>query len=244
MLNISTWDDMEFWRTGEWQKLEERMDDLDKLRKQGSDRGWYNPKRSDLFTALDNTPFGTVKVAVFGQDPYPEPKFCTGVAFSIPEEFKPKDFPPTLRNIFKEYSDDLHLTQPTSGDLTSWCEQGVLLWNATPTCKSGVAGSHHGWVEWEELNKEIIALLNNSGVVFVFLGAWARQYEKYVDDTKNKGIVTSHPSPLGAMAGKNPFFGSRIFSRINDYLIQLNNDPIDWKLKGSRTMDNTNVRAS
>lgn len=244
MLNISTWDELSFWTSGEWQVIQERLDDLDLEVKKGNDNARYNPQREDLFAALDAAPVGEVKVAIFGQDPYPEPKYCTGVAFSIPEGFKQKDFPASLKNIFKEYSDDLHLTAPTTGDLTSWCNQGVLLWNVFPTCKINAPGSHHNWVEWEDLSREIVQTLNLAGVVFVFLGAWARNFEKYVDHDKNKVIATSHPSPLGVSAGKNPFSGSRLFSRINDYLIQLGNEPINWKLKGSRTMDNTRVRTS
>lgn len=237
MLKVKTWDDMNFWNTGEWDVIQERLDDLDKLRKQGDDGGWYNPTRSNLFAALDQTPLSQVKVAIFGQDPYPDARYATGVAFSIPEGFKPKDFPPTLVNIFKEYSDDLHLSSPSSGDLTPWCERGVFLWNVTPLYRKETVNNPKDWPEWWDLNQEIIEVLNAQSVVFVFLGARAREYAAQVDTSRNNRIIeTSHPSPLGSLSGRNPFLGSRIFSRINGYLSEINNDTIDWRLPGSRTL--------
>lgn len=238
MLSKQEWDDMDFWRSGENQVVQERLNDMDKMRKQGDDRGWYNPLRSDMYAAFDQTPLSKVKVAIFGQDPYPEPKYCTGVAFSVPEGIR--KFPPTLANIFKEYSDDLHLTTPSSGDLTPWCEQGVFLWNVTPILTKGYLPHAKDWPEWEDLNREIVTLLSSKSIVFVFLGRRARELEKYVVDGKNSRVIsTSHPSPLGVTAGRNPFFGSRLFSSINGYLNEINNEVIDWRLKGSRTITKT-----
>src|SRR3990167_9104952 len=98
--NEFTWEDLNFWRSGEWQVIEERLDTLDK------DRIIYTPKREDMFNALDATPFEKVKVVILGQDPYPDPKLATGLAFSIPKNVK--KFPPTLENIFHEYYNDLN----------------------------------------------------------------------------------------------------------------------------------------
>lgn len=217
------WDDLDFWRSGEWQVIDENLRSLSKRRIK------FNPKREDMFNALDATPFDKVKVMICGQDPYPNAEYATGIAFSIPAGKEP--FPPTLSNIFNEYIADLHYPYPESGDLTKWCEQGVLLWNATPTCEAGKPASHSDWVEWEILNKEMIERLSEKGaVVFAFLGRRARTYEKYVDKERCKVIEVSHPSPLGIKAAQRSFKGSRLFSTINDCLVQLKQTPINWRL--------------
>lgn len=216
------WEDLNYWRSGEWQVVEERLDDMDKVGQ------LYNPERQLLFAALDATPLEKVRVILVGQDPYPNGKYSTGLAFSIPKDAK--THPPTLVTLLKEYVDDLHYAYPKNGNLEKWASQGVLLWNAIPSCEAGKSLSHD-WVEWSHLTKEIIQLLSQThNVVFVLLGGVARRYSQYVDTTTNDLIETGHPSPRGNLTSKVPFTGSRIFSRINACLCKRGKDPIDWRL--------------
>lgn len=222
-LSRSGWDDLNYWTTGEWQVIQERLDDLDKQ------KIIYNPERHLMFAALDTTPFSEVKVMILGQDPYPNHDHATGIAFSIPKEIKKEQYPPTLKIIFEELWKDLKI-KPLNGSLVKWAKSGVLLWNVFPTCLWGKPGSHD-WVEYHYLTKEIIEKLNSRGIVFVFLGAVAREdYLKYVDFERNRVVVASHPSPLGARRGFNAFVGSRLFSTINIKLNELDKLPIDWRL--------------
>lgn len=224
MSTFSNWDDLDFWKSGEWQVIEEKLDDLKKAGQT------VNPERKALFAALDATPFEKVKAVIIGQDPYPTSAFATGIAFSIPKEFK--RFPPTLNMVFDEYESDLHYPRPKSGDLHLWCEQGVLLWNAIPTCTAGKSLSHKNWFEWDFLTQEIFRRLSGRGIVFCFLGSIAGARASYVvDDSKSAIIKVSHPSPRGIMFSKNPFTGSRMFTTINDKLCELGTEPIDWRLE-------------
>lgn len=211
-----------YWQSGEWQVCNERLSDLTKAH-----IGW-NPGRGNLFRPLRTLSPEAVRVCIIAQDPYPQPGYCTGSAFSIPSTFDRTEYPPTLRTIFDEYSADLGHPVPNAGDLSRWEVQGVLLWNAVPTCRSGVSLSHD-WPEWLELTKQIIERLNQRGVVFAFLGAVAKRYLEYVDLTNSEVITTSHPSPRGNMSSK-PFSGSRLFSTINDKLNSQGLPVIDWKL--------------
>jgi uracil-DNA glycosylase len=219
---ITNWDEMKFWDIGEFQAIEEGLDDLDKA------KIVYNPERDKIFAALDACPFLKTRVAIFGQDPYPNHEDATGLAFSVPPKRK---FPPTLVSIFNEYHNDLGLPVPKSGSLTDWADQGVLLWNVIPTCEANKSLSHEGWLEWRFLTDEIISSLCNRNVkpVLVFLGGRARSFVKEVPEGI-KVIETSHPSPRGSLHSKVPFSGSRIFSRINDALCELDQKPIDWRL--------------
>jgi uracil-DNA glycosylase len=218
---MKTWDDLKFWQSGEWQVMEERLNDWD------ANRTRYNPERELVFAALDNVPLEDVKVAIIGQDPYPEASLATGVAFSIPE--KVKEFPPTLDMIYKEYCDDLHYSYPTTGNLSVWEAQGVLLWNTYPTCFHGKSLSH-SYPEWRLLTDEIVRVVADRGGVQVFLGAIAREFANTARSGKGKVLEASHPSPRGVRFGKQPFLGSRIFSRINADLVSLSKSPIDWRL--------------
>ena len=217
---IDTWDDLKFWNSGECQKIEEDLDEFDRRLVS------YNPKRAQIFRALRLTPFVETKVAIIGQDPYPDAKHATGVAFSIPKDCL--DYPPTLQNIFHEYSDihgDLKYPYPKTGNLDTWADRGVLLWNAYPTCFSGRPGSNH-WTEWTYLTREIVEELNANGILIVALGTVALSF---CDGVTNL-LSYSHPSPLGVKKGFHPFFGSRLFSTINDKLCGMKEEPIDWKL--------------
>jgi uracil-DNA glycosylase len=203
--------DLSYFNSGEWQVVNERLHDLE------LSSTVYCPGRKRLFTSLSAVR-GHPRVVIFGQDPYPNIAHCTGIAFDVPITIK--DFPPTLKNIFKEYQDDLHFDAPTTGSLLPWCRNGVLLWNVFPSCLMGKPGSHH-WEEWTPLSKEILQLLDQKDVVMVFLGSVAREFSRYVNHAMV--LETSHPSPLGARHG---FLGSRLFSTINSML----DKPIDWRL--------------
>lgn len=218
---------LNFWQSGEWQVCNENLKALEKA------GITYNPGRRYLFEALRRTPPGDVRVAILGQDPYPDERYATGLAFSIPGHFDNTQFPPTLQTIFREYTRDLGLSFPSHGDLSQWAAQGVLLWNAIPTCRNGRSLSHD-WDEYTWLTREVVSRLSEKGVVFCFLGAVARKYLEYVDLTKNEVIITSHPSPRGSRFSKTPFEGSRLFSTINDKLNAQGLEPIDWRLHDLR----------
>lgn len=215
---ITTWDDLEFWSSEEWQNIQEKLDDLDRGQQ------LYNPERHKLFTALDQCSLGMVKVAFVGQDPYPRRDCGTGLAFSVSKTLPSGEFPPTLRNIFKEYQRDLHYPEPTHGDLSRWVHQGVLLWNSIPMCMEGTPKSCH-WEEWIKLTEEIVKELDTRQVVFVLLGSYAQDFLKFI--SVSPVITTSHPSPLKVKYG---FKGSRIFSHVNAELCKLKKTPIDWRL--------------
>lgn len=226
LLKNFTWEDMDYWKSKDWEDVQKRLDVLD-LKVE-----LYCPKRELLFSALDATPFATTKVVFIGQDPYPNRDMTCGLAFSVPNGtiVNGMALPPTLDNILKEYNNDLHYEIPTRTSLLPWAHRGVLLWNAIPSCKWRESMSHD-WYEYVPLTTEILRVLSNKGkIVFVFMGTVARRYAHVVDNLKNLVIETSHPSPRGSLRSSVPFTGSRIFSRINDYLCDEGIDPIDWKL--------------
>lgn len=217
------WKDLDFWNSGEWQVVEEHLDELKRS------KTTYNPERKALFASLDATPFAKCKAAIIGQDPYPDHSLCTGIAFSIPKDVQ--RYPPTLEMIFDEYETDLHYPRPKSGDLHKWCDEGVLLWNTIPTCLEGKSLSHQSLFEWGFLTKEIIERLSNKGVVFCFLGGIAGTGSTYVSPTSKSSIIkASHPSPRGNKFSRVPFIGSRIFTTINDKLCDLGHSPVNWRL--------------
>lgn len=219
---ISCWDDLDFWFTGEWQVIQERLEDMEKA------KTVYNPKRELMFAALDATPYDKTTLMIMGQDPYPDHDLATGLAFSIPKKYV--KYPPTLQNFLREYQEDLHLSAPSTGDLSSWTSQGVLLWNAIPSCEEGKPGSHRSWVEWDTLTQEIVEALSEKGICFLLLGGLARSYEKFIDNDANMVVVSGHPSPRGSLNAKTPFAGSRVFSTCNAKLRELKLPAIDWRL--------------
>lgn len=210
--------DLGYFKSGEWQVVEERLKDL---------KGKYCPGKANLFKCFELTPLDETKVAFIGQDPYPNPTNAMGLAFSVPPGTHP--FPQTLQTIFKEYCRDLHYEMPKDGDLTKWAKQGVLLYNAYPSCGIGKSMSHR-WSEWEILTKELIKYLSAKGVVFVFVGAEARKYITEDLYENSDVIVTSHPSPRGQLNTRMPFVGSRLFTTINEKLKSVGETPIDWNL--------------
>jgi len=227
---IKTWEDLNYWQTGEFQVIEERHRDLDIA------GITYCPRREDLFNALYETPFDKCKVMIIGQDPYPSAEHSMGLAFSVPKHVKV--LPDSLRIIFDEYESDLHYERPMNGDLHDWATEGVLLWNAIPSCVSGRSLSHN-YPEWRLLTEEIIFNLREKGIVFVFVGSHAKRYVQFVKDWSNcRFLCVDHPSPRASPKGKHPFKGSRIFSSTNSLLSDIGLEHVDWKLlcKPKRTI--------
>lgn len=212
---------LDFYKSGEYQVVLERLDDLTKKQVR------YCPDRKNLFKALAATKLEDVKVCLLGQDPYPNKRYATGLAFSIPADSDA--YPPTLQCILDEYVDDLHYPYPETGDLSPWTERGVLLWNTIPSCEAGKSLSHR-WEEWEWCTKEILLKLQERGdVVFAALGSVAREaLLKHVSDAPM--VITGHPSPRGNKFSNNPFKGSRFFTTVNVELVRLGLTPVDWRL--------------
>lgn len=181
------------------------------------------PKTDDVFNALRLTPYKNVKVVILGQDPYHNDGQAMGLSFSVPDGVK---LPPSLVNIYKELASDLGTKQPTSGDLTSWAKQGVLLLNAVLTVRAHQAASHQG-KGWEEFTDAVLKAVNDKPkhVVFILWGGFARNKKTLIDTTKHTVIESAHPSPLSAYAG---FFGSKPFSKTNQALNDHNQKPIKW----------------
>ena len=186
-------------------------------------RGTVYPAGRNIFNAFDLCPFDKVKVVIIGQDPYHEPGQAHGLCFSVQDGVQ---FPPSLRNIFKEISDDLGKPVPVSGDLTRWARQGVLLLNATLTVRAGQAGSHQGH-GWEEFTDAVIRELNSGrdGLVFILWGGYAKKKGAIIDRSRHFVLSSAHPSPLSAYNG---FFGNHHFSQTNEWLISHGQIPIEW----------------
>jgi uracil-DNA glycosylase len=182
------------------------------------------PPGSLIFNAFDLCPFNKVKAVILGQDPYHGPGQAHGLCFSVREGI---EFPPSLVNIFKEIESDLGISQPVSGNLSRWADQGVLLLNATLTVRAHLAGSHQK-KGWEEFTDNVIKILNNEkkSLVFFLWGAYAQKKGESIDRTKHLVLESVHPSPLSASRG---FFGNKHFSKCNDYLKQNGISPINWE---------------
>jgi uracil-DNA glycosylase len=182
----------------------------------------YPPGR-EIFRAFDCCDFNDVKVVIIGQDPYHGPGQANGLCFSVREGVK---MPPSLVNIFKEIQQDLGKPFPTSGDLERWANQGVLLLNATLTVRASLAGSHQN-KGWEEFTDRVIKTISDEKehVVFLLWGAYAQKKGEVIDRKKHCVLMSPHPSPFSADRG---FFGSRHFSRANEYLRSKGLKEIDW----------------
>jgi uracil-DNA glycosylase len=183
------------------------------------------PKPADWFAALDAVGFDAVRVVILGQDPYHGEGQAHGLCFSVQEGVKP---PPSLVNIFKELKSDVGVKQGGSGCLLPWARQGVLLFNSVLTVEAGRPTSHQG-KGWEILTSHIVEKLatDKVGLVFVLWGGYAQKKGAFIDRSRHLVIESPHPSPLSAHRG---FFGSRPFSRINEWLKKTGSEPIDWSL--------------
>lgn len=176
-----------------------------------------------IFNAFNLCPFDKVKVVIIGQDPYHGPGQAHGLCFSVNDGVP---FPPSLQNIFKEIHDDLGTPMPSSGNLTRWAEQGVLLLNATLTVRARLAGSHqrHGWEEFTDAAIRALAE-GREHLVFILWGAYAQKKGAFIDRSRHLVLASAHPSPLSAFHG---FFGNRHFSQANAYLERYGATPIKW----------------
>ena len=172
----------------------------------------YPPGRF-IFNAFNLCPFDKVKVVIIGQDPYHGPGQAHGLCFSVNDGVP---FPPSLQNIFKEIQSDLGAPIPTSGNLTRWANQGVLLLNATLTVRAHQAGSHQrrGWEEFTDAAIRVLAE-QRENIVFILWGSYAQKKGAFIDRNKHLVLASAHPSPLSAYNG---FFGNKHFSRTNEYL--------------------------
>ncbi len=181
------------------------------------------PHSSLWFNALKSTPLDKVRVVILGQDPYPTPGHAHGLCFSVMPEVRP--LPKSLINIFQELDDDLGIKNQ-NGNLQRWADQGVLLLNSVLTVERGLANSHQG-KGWEIFTDKVISVVNGleSPVVFVLWGAYAQKKGAVIDVARHLVIRAPHPSPLSAYRG---FFGSRPFSKINEFLKASGRAEIDW----------------
>lgn len=171
------------------------------------------PKYEDIFNALKNTSYSDVKVVIIGQDPYHGEGEAHGLSFSVQEGVK---LPPSLQNIFKELYDDLGILNKGSGDLTPWTKEGVLLLNSILSVRKDSPLSHKD-LGWQLLTDHIIKLLNakEEPIVFILWGNFARTKKEFITNKKHLIIESTHPSPFSA---RNGFFGSKPFSRTNEFL--------------------------
>lgn len=183
------------------------------------------PPKDHIFNALKLTPYKNVKVVIVGQDPYHGAGEAMGLSFSVNKDIK---IPPSLQNIYKELKDDLNIPIHQDGDLTKWAKEGVLLLNAVLTVEKDKPASHRN-LGWEPLTDYIIKELNQKDepVVFILWGNFAKEKAKYITNPNHYIITSPHPSPFSARSG---FFGSKPFSKTNNYLIKKNIKPIDWDL--------------
>ena len=181
------------------------------------------PAGRNIFRAFDKCPFEKLKVVIIGQDPYHGDGQANGLCFSVNEGVP---FPPSLKNIFKEVSDDIGVPVPRSGELDRWAEQGVLMLNAVLTVRAHNAASHagHGWERFTDAVVKAIAE-RKQGVVYMLWGSYAQRKGAIADPKQNLILHAVHPSPLSAYRG---FFGCKHFSQANNYLISLGKDPIVW----------------
>ncbi|NLW70556.1 MAG: uracil-DNA glycosylase [Eubacteriaceae bacterium] len=184
------------------------------------------PDMFDIFNAFRYTSYGATKAVILGQDPYHNEGQAHGLSFSVPEGV---DLPASLRNIYKELESDLGIPPAKSGNLTKWAKQGVLLLNSVLTVRAHQAASHRA-LGWEGFTDGVISVINEktSPVVFILWGAFAQSKTALITNPMHLIISSPHPSPLSASRG---FFGSKPFSRTNDFLISTGQTPIDWALE-------------
>ncbi len=181
------------------------------------------PHHTKVFEAFNQAPWEKTRVVIIGQDPYHGPDQAHGLCFSVPPEIS---IPPSLVNIYKELHNDLNIKPPLNGDLSCWAQQGVLLLNSVLTVRKHQPASHQG-KGWEYFTDQVIHIINEkkNNVVFILWGSYAQKKGKIIDQNKHLVIQNVHPSPLSAYRG---FFGSKPFSKTNQYLIKTNQKPIHW----------------
>ncbi len=183
------------------------------------------PKGTLIFNAFEQTPFDQVKVVILGQDPYHNPGQAMGLSFSVPEGVKT---PPSLVNIYKELHKDIGMPIPTTGNLTKWAQQGVLLLNAVLTVRENEPASH-AKIGWMHFTDAVIRKISDEkkGIVFLLWGKFAEQKQMLIDETKHFVLKAAHPSPFSADKG---FFGCKHFSKTNELLAKQGLQVIDWHI--------------
>ena len=184
------------------------------------------PEKNNIFSALEHTSYKDTKAVILGQDPYHGPNQSHGLAFSVKPGVR---IPPSLRNMYKELKDDLNCYIPDNGYLEKWAREGVLLLNTSFTVRDGEANSHRK-IGWEIFTDKIIKLLNEreDPIVFILWGNNAIKKEEFITNTNHHIIKSFHPSPLSASRG---FFGTKPYSRTNDFLKSIGKEPIDWQIE-------------
>jgi len=192
------------------------------VRSEYASQAIYPPAKL-IFNAFEQCPFDQVKVVILGQDPYHGPGQAHGLCFSVNDGV---DFPPSLRNIFKEIKADTGAPIPSSGNLERWAKQGVLLLNATLTVQANTAGSHQK-KGWELFTDAVIHLIADrmENVVFILWGNYAISKGEFIDPNKHLVLKSVHPSPLSASRG---FFGNHQFSTTNKYLLEHGKEQVKW----------------
>jgi uracil-DNA glycosylase len=185
--------------------------------------GVVYPPPKNIFRAFDLCPFDKVKVVILGQDPYHGAGQANGLCFAVGQGVA---LPPSLQNIYKEIEKDIGPLKNKTGDLERWAKQGVLLLNATLTVRARTAGSHQN-KGWEEFTDAAIRALSDQKehLVFILWGNYAKAKGAHIDRTKHLVIESAHPSPFSA---HNGFFGSKPFSKTNEYLKSYSKTPINW----------------
>jgi uracil-DNA glycosylase len=214
----------ESWKVKLTEEFEKQYfkDLSDFVRTEYQDKKIFPPPK-EVFHAFDACNFDDVRVVILGQDPYHGPGQAHGLCFSVNDNVK---VPPSLVNIYKEINNDLGLDIPQSGNLDRWAKQGVLLLNATLTVEAHKAGSHQN-KGWEEFTDAVIKKVSEEkkDIVFILWGSYAQKKGQIIDREKHCVLTGPHPSPLSAYRG---FFGSKHFSKTNEYLISTFQPPIDW----------------
>ncbi len=215
---MEAWTGLKFFGSEHFDNIVSRMiDDENK-------RLTVLPGDDNIFNAFTHTPLHEVKVVILGQDPYPNSKHAMGLCFSVPPDVTP--LPASLKNIYKELYTDIGEV-PENGCLIPWAKQGVLLLNTSLTVLEGAPASHSN-IGWIHLTNEVIQVINNElqNIVFILWGKHAKSKSVYISKKNHCVIEGSHPSPQSANRGG--FFGTRPFSRTNDYLVEHGKEPIAW----------------
>lgn len=214
-----------------WDKVLKEMFDskeyqafFQKIEKEYQNKIIY-PKKENIYNALKLTPYENVKVVIVGQDPYHGENEAHGLSFSVQKGIK---LPPSLKNIYKELLNDLNIVEPNCGDLTSWAKEGVLLLNSVLTVEKDKPASH-AKIGWNKYTDYIIQKINEkeTSVVFILWGNFAKTKRELITNPKHLIITSAHPSPFSA---RNGFFGSKPFSKTNEFLKENNIKPINWQL--------------
>lgn len=193
------------------------------LRREVAEGRTYLPAGENVLRAFQQ-PFDKIRVLIVGQDPYPTPGHAVGLSFSVAPDVK---LPGSLRNIYREYRDDLGYPEPSNGDLSPWNERGIMLLNRVLTVMPGKPGSHRD-KGWEEITDQAIRALaeRDKPLVGILWGRDARNLRPLMPGVPC--VESTHPSPMSA---KNGFFGSRPFSRANALLEEQGGQPVDWRLE-------------